>query len=106
MQVLKNLRVKNVPSPIISKYKWSGNREPFTHQKQTAAFLTLNRRAYVFNEQGTGKTMSMIWAADYLLKIGAIKRVLVICPVSVMQATWVSDLFQGAMHRTVDIAHG
>tara|TARA_R110000772_G_scaffold123912_4_gene230329 strand:+ start:1802 stop:3358 length:1557 start_codon:yes stop_codon:yes gene_type:complete len=105
-QVLKNLRIKNVPSPIIAKYKWPGTREPFAHQKQTAAFLTLNRRAYVFNDPGTGKTLSMIWAADYLMKIGQIKRVLVICPVSVMRAAWVSDLFHGAMHRSVDIAHG
>jgi SNF2 family DNA or RNA helicase len=105
-QVLKNLRIKNVPSPIIAKYKWSGNREPFAHQKQTAAFLTLNRRAFVFNDPGTGKTLSMIWAADYLMNLGQIKRVLVVCPVSVMRAAWVADLFHGAMHRTVDIAHG
>jgi SNF2 family DNA or RNA helicase len=105
-QVLKNLRIKNVPSPIIAKYKWPGTREPFAHQKQTAAFLTLNRRAFVFNDPGTGKTLSMIWAADYLLKLKMIRRVLVVCPVSVMRAAWVSDLFHGAMHRSVDVAHG
>ena len=105
-QVLKNLRIKNVPSPIIAKYKWPGTRDPYTHQKQTAAFLTLNRRAYVFNDPGTGKTLSMIWAADYLMKVKHIRRVLVICPVSVMYAAWVSDLFHGAMHRSVGIAHG
>jgi SNF2 family DNA or RNA helicase len=105
-QVLKNLNIRNVPSPIIAKYKWTGAREPFAHQKQTAAFLTLNRRAFCFNEQGTAKTASAIWAADYLMNIGRIKRVLVICPVSVMQATWVSDLFLCVMHRTVSIAHG
>lgn len=105
-QVLKNLRVKNVPSPIIAKYKWTGNREPFAHQKHTAAFLTLHRRAYVFNDPGTGKTLSMIWAADYLLRLKQIKRILVICPVSVMRAAWVDDLFHGAMHRSVDVAHG
>lgn len=105
-QVLKNLRIKNVPSPIIAKYNWPGTREPFVHQKQTAAFLTLNRRAFVFNDPGTGKTLSMIWAADYLLNVKQIKRVLVICPVSVMKAAWVNDLFHGAMHRTVEVAHG
>ena len=105
-QVLKNLNIRNVPSPIIAKYKWTGSRAPFAHQKQTAAFLTLNRRAFCFNEQGTAKTASAIWAADYLMNIGRIKRVLVICPVSVMQATWVSDLFLCVMHRTVSIAHG
>lgn len=105
-QVLKNLRIKNVPSPIMAKYKWPGTREPFTHQKQTAAFLTLNRRAFVLSDPGTGKTLSMIWAADYLMNIKQIKRVLVICPVSVMKAAWVNDLFHGAMHRTVAVAHG
>lgn len=105
-QVLKNLRIKNVPSPIMAKYKWPGTREPFTHQKQTAAFLTLNRRAFVLSDPGTGKTLSMIWAADYLMNIKQVKRVLVICPVSVMKAAWVNDLFHGAMHRTVAVAHG
>lgn len=105
-QVLKNLRIKNVPSPIMARYKWPGTREPFTHQKQTAAFLTLNRRAFVLSDPGTGKTLSMIWAADYLMRIKQIKRVLVICPVSVMKAAWVSDLFHGAMHRSVGVAHG
>ena len=104
-QVLKNLGIKNVPSPIVAKYKWPGMYPPFSHQVQTAAFLTMNRRAFCFNEQGTGKTLSMIWAADYLLNLGLIKRVLVICPVSVMQAAWMNDLFCGVMHRSVSIAH-
>lgn len=104
-QVLKNLRIKNVPSPIIAHYDWPGIHRPFAHQKATAEFLTLHRRAFCFNEQGTGKTGSVIWAADYLLKIGAIKRVLVLCPLSVMQAAWENDLFTFAMHRTCAIAH-
>jgi SNF2 family DNA or RNA helicase len=105
-QVLKNLRIKNVPSPILGMYDWPGYYRPFAHQKDTASFLTLHKRAYCFNEQGTGKTGSVIWAADYLLKIGAIKRILVICPLSIMQSAWQNDLFRFAMHRTVAIAHG
>ena len=105
-QVLKNLKISNVPSPIKAKYNWPGQYKPFDHQKETAAFLTLNRRAFCLNEQGTGKTGSVIWAADYLMKAGKIKRVLVICPLSIMDAAWKADLFKFAMHRTVDIAHG
>jgi len=104
-QVLKNLRIKNVPSPILGNYSWPGYYRPFAHQKETASFLTLHKRAFCFNEQGTGKTGSVIWAADYLLSIGAIKRVLVICPLSIMQSAWQNDLFRFAMHRTVSIAH-
>jgi len=104
-QVLKNLKIKNVPSPIIGKYNWPGRYAPFEHQKNTASFLTLHKRAFCLNEQGTGKTGSAIWAADYLMNIGKIKRALIICPLSIMDAAWRSDLFKFAMHRTVDIAH-
>ena len=104
-QVLKNLRIKNVPSPITAHYKWPGLYKPFAHQKTTAEFLTLHRRAFVFNEQGTGKTGSVIWAADYLMNLGFIRRVLVLCPLSIMQSAWGNDLFRFAMHRSVGIAH-
>lgn len=105
-QVLKNLRIKNVPSPILGRYNWPGVYKPFAHQKETAAFLTMNRRAFVLSEQGTGKTGGVIWAADYLLSAGHINRVLVACPLSIMQAAWQEDLFRIAMHRSVDIAYG
>jgi len=105
-QVLKNLNVRGVPSPILGRYVWPGRYKPFEHQKDTASFLTLHRRAFCLNEQGTGKTGSAIWAADYLMSIGRIKRVLIICPLSIMDSAWRSDLFNFAMHRTVDIAHG
>jgi hypothetical protein len=55
-QVLKNLQIKNIPSPILGRYKWPGMYKPFEHQKETAAFLTMNRRAFCLSEQGTGKT--------------------------------------------------
>ena len=105
-RVLKNLNIKDVPSPIMGKYDWPGRYKPFEHQKTTASFLTMNRRAFCFNEQGTGKTASAIWAADFLMKERAIKRVLIICPLSIMDSAWRTDLFSFAMHRTVEIAHG
>jgi len=79
---------------------------PFEHQIQTADFLIKNRRAFCFNEQGTGKTASVIWATDYLMTRGILKRVLIVCPLSVMKAAWQEDLFKFAIHRRVDIAYG
>ena len=95
-----------VPSPIERDYTWPGMFMPFAHQRDTSRFLTLNRRAFCFNEAGTGKTSAAIWAADYLMNQGVVKRVLVICPLSIMQAAWQADLFKTAMHRTCGIAHG
>ena len=105
-QVLKNLGIKNVPSPITLKYGWPGIYKPFDHQRATASFLTLHRRAFCFNEPGTGKTSAMAWASDYLMTKGYIKRVLVICPLSIMHSAWRADLFKTVMHRGVDVAHG
>ena len=102
---LKKLNI-NVPSPIEGQYQWSGQYKPYEHQKTTAAFLTMNRRAFCFNEQGTGKTASAIWASDFLMMQGKVNRVLVICPLSIMDSAWRNDLFSFAMHRTVDVAYG
>jgi SNF2 family DNA or RNA helicase len=91
---------------ILTDYEWTGKLQPFAHQKETAAFLAVRKKAFCFNEQGTGKTASVIWAADYLMKQGRIKRVLVLCPLSIMKAAWQQDLFKFAMHRSCSIAHG
>ena len=51
----------------LSEYEWPRPHgfEPFDHQKVTSEFLISNRKAFCFNEQGTGKTASVIWAVDY-----------------------------------------
>jgi SNF2 family DNA or RNA helicase len=87
-------------------YNWPGQFTPFAHQKVTATFLAERPKAFCFNEQGTGKTASVIWAADYLMNIGVVRRVLVVCPLSIMKSAWQNDLFKFAMHRTCDIAYG
>jgi SNF2 family DNA or RNA helicase len=91
---------------ILTDYNWPGKHKPFAHQKQTSEFLTLHRKAFCFNEQRTGKTASVIWAADYLLNLGVVRRILVVCPLSIMRSAWQQDLFKFAIHRTCDIAHG
>lgn len=92
----------------LEEYGWPRPHgfQPFNHQKLTAEFLVSNRRAFCFNEQGTGKTASVIWATDYLMSLGVIKRVLVVCPLSIMKSAWQNDLFKFALHRTVAVAYG
>lgn len=92
----------------LSEYEWPRppGFTPFAHQKVTAEFLANQRKAFCFNEQGTGKTASVIWAVDYLMKLGLVKRVLVICPLSIMKSAWQADLFKFAIHRRVAVAHG
>ena len=103
---LANLGVRKAPSPILRDYDWPGAFKPYDHQKQTASFLTANNRAFCFSEQGTGKTGAVIWAADYLMNIGDVKRVLIVCPLSIMHSAWMNDIFRIAMHRSAAVAHG
>ena len=105
MRVLRNLGVKAVPSPIKAKYDWPGKHKPFAHQIETASFLTLHRRAFVFNDPGTGKTLSALWAADYLMQKGYIRRCLILCPLSIMQDAWMNGISKSVIHRTAIVAH-
>ena len=105
VRVLRNMGIKNVPSPIERNYNWPGRYKPMAHQKVTAAFATLNRRCFILNDPGTAKTISALWAADYLMSKGYIRRVLVICPLSIMQSAWMGDINKSVIHRTAIIAH-
>ena len=71
-----------------------------------STFLIFRRNGCVFASGNTGKTASVIWAADYLMKLGKVKRVLVVCPLSIMKSAWQQDLFKFAMHRSCSVAHG
>ena len=104
--VLKNLGIRDVPSPILGRYDWPGIYKPFDHQKTTAAFLTMNRRGFNLGEQGTGKTCATLWAIDYLMTNKLIRRALIVCPLSIMDSAWRADAFRCVMHRTIDIAYG
>ena len=97
---------ETLPSPIKRDYEYPGLYRPFDHQKTTAEFLTVHQRAFCFNEAGTGKTSSVIWATDYLMTLGEVKRALVICPLSIMFSAWQTDILNTAMHRSVAVAHG
>jgi SNF2 family DNA or RNA helicase len=104
-RVLRNLGVKNVPSPIERKYRWPGKYIPMSHQKATAGFVTMYRRGFVFNDPGTAKTIAALWAMDYLMTRGDVRRCLVICPLSIMQSAWMGDIMKSVMHRSCVVAH-
>ena len=104
-RILRNLGIQ-VPAPILYYYDWPGKYKPYAHQKQTAAFLTLNPRAFCLNEMGSMKTASALWAADYMMKVRQIKRVLVVAPLSTLQMVWMQEIFGVLMHRRAVLLHG
>lgn len=105
VRVLRNLGFE-APSPILHYYDWPGKFRPYEHQKDTAAFLTINQRALVLNEIGTGKTQSALWAADYLIQTGQVKKILVVSPLSTLERVWGDAIFFGFPNRKAVVLHG
>lgn len=94
-----------VPAPILTKYDWNG-QTPWESQRITAALLTENERAYVLSSMGVGKTRAALWAADYLLKVGAAKRALIVAPLSTLTIVWATEIFRVMTTREVRVLHG
>ncbi|MHB1097958.1 MAG: SNF2-related protein [Burkholderiales bacterium] len=71
-----------------------------------STFLVFRRNGCVFLSGNTGKTMSALWAADYLLSIGAIRKVLFISPLSTLDRVWGDAVFEHMGHRSIAVLHG
>lgn len=103
-RVLNNLGFK-IPSPIRYFYDWPGKFKPFNHQLVTAEFLTLHSRGFCLNDMGTGKTLSVLWAIDYLMRIGQVRKALIISPLSTLERVWGDEIFMNFPKRSYTIAH-
>lgn len=105
VRVLRNLGIE-APAPIEHYYQWPGRFSPFHAQLETASFLTLHQRAFVLNDLGTGKTLSTLWAFDYLRSIGVARKLLVVSPLSTLERTWADEVFTHLPHLTAAVLHG
>lgn len=104
-RVLLNLGYAT-PPPMYHAYDWPGRFTPYPHQMHTAGFLTMNPRAFVLNGMGTMKTLSTLWAADYLMKAGIIRKALVLSPLSTLERVWGDEIFNNFPQRTFAVLHG
>ena len=104
-KVLRRLGIR-VPAPILYYYDYKATFKAIEYQKMTAAFLTMNKKCLVLNSIGTGKTISTLWAADYLMKIGLVKKVLIVAPLSTLDQVWSEAIFINFYERTSVILYG
>lgn len=104
VKLVRNMGV-NAPPPILHQYDWNGDT-PFETQKMTAAMLTMNRRAYVLSEMGTGKTRASLHAITFLRKQREINRVLVVAPLSTLTFVWDREIMRYFPFLTTSILHG
>jgi SNF2 family DNA or RNA helicase len=107
-RVLRSLGF-DIPDPILHHYEWPRARglyEPFSTQLSTAAIMTMNTRGFVNNAMGTGKTLSTLYAYDYLRQCKQAKKLLVICPLSTMERTWADEVFRTFPHLQANVLYG
>ena len=96
----------DVPSTIRTRYNWPGKFDPFDHQFVTAEFFTLHQKNLCLNDMGTGKTAAALWAADWLMKEGLVRKALIVCPLSTIRVTWEREMFNVTPARTCSVLHG
>jgi SNF2 family DNA or RNA helicase len=106
---LQTMRRFNLPViNIVDKdYAYPGIFKPFDHQRTIAGFLAVHPRCLNLSDIGTGKTLSTLWGADYLMNKGVIKRALIISTLSTLQETWADTIFKNFMgKRTALVLNG
>lgn len=103
-ELLARLRAPHL-APICVHYHWPARFEPFPHQYRVGGFLSTHRRAFCLADMGTGKTISGVWAFDWLYRQQKAKRILVICPLSLMRLTWAAEFANGAPQYKVTVLH-
>lgn len=105
VKVLRNLGF-NAPAPILHYYDFPGRFKPFVAQRETAAFLSMYRRAFCLNDIGTGKTLATLWAFHYLRSLGLVHKMIVITPLSTLERTWADEIFQHFPDLECSVVYG
>lgn len=106
-KLLRNLGF-DAPNPVDMYYTWPIREgwQPLPHQKETVRFLTENRRAFCLDDMGCGKTLSALWAFDFLRSEKTAKRLLVVSPLSTLERTWADELTYNFPHLSLSILYG
>lgn len=89
-----------VPPPLAAfDYDWPGRLKPFTAQVVTANMLVLNPICFVLNEMRTGKTLSALWASDFLMRSYPGAKTLVLSNLSTLSDVWLSTIREHFLGR-------
>lgn len=96
-------------SPMTRDYDFPSYKRkvpnPRNHQVKIADFLVRHRKGFCFGDIGVGKTLSALWAADYLMMAKDIKRVLVVCPLSIVNESWGDSIKAHFPRRSYTVLH-
>lgn len=110
VQLLRKLGLP-VTELIDQSYDWPSapGIHPLDHQRIMANFLVSHPHCFNLSDMGTMKTLSTLWAADWLMqqhKPGEC-RALVVAPLSILDRVWGRTIFENFLNRrSYRIVHG
>lgn len=88
---------------MMHDYDWPRNTlkvpAPFQHQYHLSSFMTLHPRCFNLSDMGTGKTLSTLWAADYLMCLGVIRKAIILSPLSTLVRVWEDEILTHMLGR-------
>ena len=64
-----------------------------------STFLLLRRNGCIFATGNTGKTLSTLWASDYLMRQRAVQKAVIVCTKSTMSSVWLDEVRQNFLSR-------
>lgn len=106
LQNAQILRYYNHPVPPVvtdESYDWpiEPGRKPLPHQKIYTNFQVLHPRCFNLGDPGTMKTLSTLWAVDFIMKqypLGTC-RALIVAPLTVLETVWADAIFRNFLSR-------
>jgi SNF2 family DNA or RNA helicase len=97
--------------PPMDGYDWpcAPGIKPLDHQRVTANFMVSHPRSFNLSDPGTMKTLSSLWAADWLMDQypkGEF-RALIVAPLSILQPVWGQAIARNLLgRRTYSVIYG
>jgi hypothetical protein len=83
-------------------YDWpiEPGKKPLPHQKLYANFTALHPRMFNLGDPGTMKTLSTLWAMDFLMLQAPERfRCLIVAPLTILETTWANAIFRNFLGR-------
>ncbi|MEO0132634.1 MAG: DEAD/DEAH box helicase [candidate division WOR-3 bacterium] len=74
----------DIKHDYFERFEYRAKYKPFEHQVVGANFIVNNKKALLFWETGTGKSLAALLAFDYLYTRGIVKNMLIVCPNSLV----------------------
>jgi hypothetical protein len=89
--------------PVMNGYDFpiEPGKTPLPHQKIYANFQALHPRCFNLGDPGTMKTLSTLWAMDFLMQQHApgTFKVLIIAPLTLLDTVWAAAIFRNFLNR-------